>query len=123
MPTIPPKVLEKLYMKGSLRLEEEGFAFELKNLIAPATITEVTCLHVDGIARDDAALAIVPPSGNPRPADRVAGSRPLDFPVGTVVTIRVSGEPLSSGTHHIALCIKLKEIGSLEIPVSDTVQA
>lgn len=123
MPTIPSTVLEKLYVKGSLRLDEEGFAFDLKNLIAPATITEVTCLHVDDVARDDSTLTVVPPSGNPRPADRVAGSRPIDFPVGAVVTIRVSGEPLSWGTHHITLCIKLKEIGSLEIPVSDTVQA
>lgn len=123
MPVIPATVLRKLYVKGSLRSEDQGFAFDLKNLIAPATITGLSGLDVDGRARDDSAVTIMPPSGNPRPADRLSTSRPLHFPVGAVVSFHVPGEPLESGEHEIILHIELKEIGSLRIPVSDTIQA
>lgn len=121
MPIIPPSVLKKLYVTGSLHLEDQGFAFDLKNLIAPATLTNVSCIDVDGVATENSLLTIVPPSGNPRPADRISASRPLDFPVGAVVTLHVAGEPLDSGKHELTLHVELKEIGSLQIPISDTV--
>jgi hypothetical protein len=119
MPIIPPTVLKKLYVEGSLRLKDGGFAFDLKNLIAPATITGVGGLEVDGEKVDDSQVAIVPPSGNPRPVGRVSSGRPLDFPVGVVVTLHVSDEALEPGKHDLTLHVDVKEIGSLEIPVSD----
>ena len=124
MTVIPPTVLKKLYVKGSLRSEDQGFAFDLKNLIAPATITEVSGLQLDGESLDGSLVAIVPPSGNPRPADRISPSRPLEFPVGMVVTVHVAVEakglsPLGPRQHDIVLHVELKEIGSLDIPISD----
>ena len=121
MPVIPPTVLKKLYVEGSLRLEEKGFAFDLKNLIAPATITDVDSLEVDGEAIDDAAVKIVPPSGNARSIDQISAGTPLHFPVGLVVTVHVASEPLEPGEHEFLLHLKVKEIGSLSIPISDTV--
>jgi len=122
MPVIPPPVLKKLYVGGSLRLEDEGFAFELKNLIAPATIIEITGLSVDGEAVDESQVTVVPPSGNSRSADRISSGRPLHFPVGLVVTIQIADESLEPGEHELTLHVEVKEIGSLQIPISDTVQ-
>lgn len=121
MPVIPPSVLKKLYVKGSLRPEDQGFAFDLKNLIAPATITEIDGLDVDGEAIDDSMVTIVPPSGNSRAADRISSGRPLHFPVGVVVSLHVAAEPLEPGQHELTLHVKVKEIGSLDIPISDAV--
>jgi len=121
MPVIPPTVLKKLYVKGSLRPEDGGFAFDLKNLIAPATITDVKGLDVNGESIDGSSLTIVPPSGNTRPADRISPGRPLQFPVGVVVTVHVASEPLIPGQHDVALHVDIKEIGSLEIPISDAI--
>ena len=121
MPVIPPTVLKKLYVEGSLRLEDSGFAFDLKNLIAPATITEVEGLDVDGEAIDDSLVAVVPPSGNSRPISQISSGTPLHFPVGVVVTLRVASEPLELGQHELTLHLTVKEIGSLDIPISDTV--
>ncbi len=119
MPVIPPTVLKKLYVKGSLRSEQQGFAFDLKNLIAPATITGLSGLRVDGESVDESLVTIVPPSGKPRSADRISPSQPLFFPVGMVVTLHVADDPLGPGNHDIALRVELKEIGALEIPISD----
>ncbi|MEA3376830.1 MAG: hydroxymethylglutaryl-CoA reductase [Anaerolineae bacterium] len=121
MPLIPPTVLKKLYVKGSLRREDEGFAFDLKNLIAPATITSLEGLEVDGEQVDGSRVTIVPPSGNARPIERISSARPLNFPVGVVVTLHVSGETLEPGKHDLALRVNVKEIGWLDIPVSDRI--
>ena len=121
MPVIPPTVLKKLYVEGSLRLEDGGFAFDLKNLIAPATITRVDGLEVDGEKVDDSQVAIIPPSGNERPIERISSGRPLGFPVGEVVTLHVSGETLEPGEHDLTLHVDVKEIGPLDIPVSDRI--
>jgi hypothetical protein len=121
MPVIPPTVLKKLYVEGSLRLEDGGFAFDLKNLIAPATITRVEGLEVDGEEIDDSRVAMIPPSGNERPIERISSGRPLDFPVGVVVTLHVSGETLEPGEHDLTLHVDVKEIGLLDIPVSDRI--
>ena len=122
MPVIPPTVLKKLYVKGSLRLEEKGFAFDLKNRIAPATITDVSGLDVNGESLDDSAMIIVPPSGNTRSAEQISPGRPLHFPVGVVVSLHVAAEPLEPGSHDLTLYVKVKEIGSLHIPISDTIR-
>jgi hypothetical protein len=121
MPVIPPTVLKKLYVKGSLRPEDDGFAFELKNLIAPATITEVNGLEVDGEMIPDSVITIVPPSGNSRSADRISSGQPLHFPVGLAVTLHVADESLEPGEHELTLHVEVKEIGSLHIPVSDAI--
>ncbi len=121
MPVIPATVLKKLYVEGSLRLQDGGFAFDLKNVIAPATITEVGGLDVDGEKIDDAQVSIVPPSGNLRPIGQISSGRPLVFPVGVVVTLHVSDETLEPGRHDLTLHVDVKEIGSLDIPVSDRI--
>jgi hypothetical protein len=121
MPVIPSRVLEKLYVKGSLRVEEGGFVFDLKNLIAPATITAIGGLEVDGEKIDDSRVTIVPPSGSSRSIGDISPGRPLQFPIGMSVTVRVSGDTLEPGHHDLAIRVAVKEIGSLDIPVSDTV--
>ena len=121
MSVMPAAVLRKLYVKGSLRVTEGGFAFDLKNLIAPATITRVDGLEVDGERIEDPHAAIVLPSGAARPIDQVSPGRPVEFPVGTVVTLHASHRALQPGEHNVAIRVQVKEIGSLEIPVSDTV--
>ncbi|MGD2143375.1 MAG: hypothetical protein PVF54_02740 [Anaerolineae bacterium] len=121
MPVIPPSVLEKFYVKGSLRIEDGGLAFDLKNLIAPATITSVAGLDLDGKEVESSRVTIVAPSGRAAPIGQVSSGSPLSFPVGVVVTLRVSGETLQPGQHNLTVHLDVKEIGSLDIPVCDTI--
>jgi len=71
MPAIPPFLLKKLYVKGSLQDDEGGFTLALKNVIAPATISGFVGLEVDGRAVDAAGITVIAPNGNPRRADDV----------------------------------------------------
>jgi len=122
MSVIPALVLKKLYVEGSLCAEQEGFGFDLKNVIAPATITRVSGLEVDGDRVDDGKVVIMPPSGNSRSIEQISPERPLQFPVGMVIRLHVSDETLGPGVHQVTLHVDVKEIGSLEIPVSDRIQ-
>lgn len=121
MTVIPPTVLKKLYVEGSLRLHEDGFGLALKNVIAPATITNVGGLEIDGERVDDSQVTFLPAGGKPRPIKQISSERPLQFPVGVVVSLHVSDEALEPGMHHLVLHVDVKEIGSLEIPVSDRI--
>ncbi len=122
MSVIPAIVLKKLYVEGSLREEQGGFRFDLKNVIAPATITRVSDLAVNGRRVDDGKVTIVPPSGNSRPIEQISPERPMQFPVGMVIRLHVSDETLGPGVHQVTLHVDVKEIGSLDIPVADHIQ-
>ena len=121
MSVVPATVLQKLYVEGSLRQQQGGFCFELKNVIAPATITRVHSLEVDGQKVENSRVTLIPPSGNSRSIAQISPDRSLEFPVGMVIRIEVSDETLEPGIHHLALHVSVKEIGSLEIPVSDRI--
>jgi hypothetical protein len=120
MPAIPAFVLKKLYVKGSLRAEEGGFALDLKNTIAPGTITAFAGLDVDGQAIDAALVTLVAPSGRSRTPGEVSAQAPLLFPVGAVVSLHVSGQRLEPGPHELVIRVFVQEVGWLDIPVSDT---
>lgn len=121
MPAIPPFLLKKLYVKGSLRAEEDGFALDLQNVIAPGTITAFIGLDVDGQPMDHAQVTVVPPGGNPRPMGEISAQAALLFPVGAKVTLRVSGGTLEPGPHELVIRVVVQEVGPLDIPISDTV--
>ena len=119
MPTIPPFLLKRLYMKDSLHAEDEGFRLTLKNVIAPATLIGVAGLEVDGQSVVPAQITLVVPSGNVRAAGDVSRKAPVVFPVGATVTLRVAKQSLGPGPHEIIVHIVVKEVGPLGIPISD----
>ena len=120
MPAIPPFVLGKLYVKGSLRSDHDGFALELKNVIAPGTILDCVGLCVDGETVDLRQVALTSPSGDVRAMSGISEQTPLHFPVGATVVLRVALWPLPVGPHEIVVRVVADEVGPLDIPISDT---
>jgi len=121
MPAIPPYVLRKLYARNSLRDTEQGFALDLKNVIAPGTILAVNGLEVDGVPVQIRQITVVDPEGASRPAGDISADQPLAFPQGATFTVRVAGTTLQPGEHELALRVVVQDIGPLEIPVIDRV--
>jgi hypothetical protein len=121
MPAIPKSVLRKLYVQGSLRTEDGDFILELKNTIAPATITALTGLDVDGQAMDPALVTTTSPSGKPRPASGISTQTPLPFPIGATITLHVTACTLEPGPHELVVHAIVEEVGPIAIPVSDLV--
>jgi len=119
VPAIPPFVLKRLYVQGSLQAEDDGFALELKNLVAPGTIISFRGLDADGRAIDAAQVTVIPSGDDPRPASEISDQSPLYFPAGATVRLVVAGTPLAPGPHELAIRVVVRDVGPLEIPVSD----
>jgi hypothetical protein len=120
MPAIPPFVLKRLYVKGSLQAEQGGFSVSLSNVIAPGTITGITGLLVDGGSVDLAGVGLMLPDAVARPASTITRASPLQFPVGSTVKVIVHGEELDPGPHRLAIQVIVREVGPIEIPIQDT---
>jgi hydroxymethylglutaryl-CoA reductase (NADPH) len=120
MPAIPPFVLRKLYVKGSLRKEAGGFSLELRNSIAPGTITAIAGLELDYQVVDTSRVSVAVPGGNVRPASEISEQAPLHFPIWFGVRLSVSGEELAEGPHQLTIRVVVKEVGPLDIPIFDS---
>lgn len=120
MPAIPPYILKKLYVKGSLRVEDRGLALDLKNSIAPATIVAFTGLDLDGQTLDLAQAAVFSPDGGPCALGEISTESPLSFPLNATVTLRVAAQALGPGAHELVIRVVVQDVGPLDLPVSDT---
>lgn len=122
MPIIPKAILKKLYVKKSLRTEGENISFELKNIAAPATITDFHGANIDGQAIVADRITIIPSNGKERSATKISKKTPLHFPIGATVKLQVTDITLdNSDTHNIKIHLEVEEIGPIDIPISDTV--
>lgn len=120
MPYVPPALLKKLYIKGSLINTEDGFVFKLKNTLAPGTITAFKGIEVDGKPMPVESVYLITPSSE-RQAAEVGAKNPFPLQINQEVTMAVRGLKLAPGRHTIIIKIITKEVGDLEIPVEDEI--
>ena len=111
--------LKKLYVEGSLKNEEDGFAFELKNKIDSGSVSGIAAISVDGEERSLDGVTIKL-GDKVREASSLSWSNSLFVTYGKTLKIHVPGE-LEPGKHEIKLKVKAQEIGSLTLPIEDTV--
>jgi len=119
MPAVPAFMLKKLYLKGSLKNTQEGFQFQIRNTLAPGTITAIQPLVVDGTAYPLEDTIIV--GKDTIAAKEVKKERPVTFPINSTVTMVVKGAQLAPGEHTIVIGVMTKEAGELKWDVIDTV--
>jgi hydroxymethylglutaryl-CoA reductase (NADPH) len=121
MPTIPAALLKQIYQRGSLHNTATGWAFTMRNHLAPAQLVGMG-LICDGVEVPPAAIQVVPPGwSEPLAATAITAEVPLLFTVGANTLVEVAGPPLSPGAHSLAIQAVTREIGTVTIPVQDTV--
>ena len=118
---ISPSLLERVYVRGSLKNTEGGFEFKLKNNVDSGTVGAVKSLFVDGAEIPLASITVSTKAGA-RKADEVSSRAPITLMYGTEAIVSVAGEPLAAGAHSAALVLMVLELGKLEIKFSDEVQ-
>jgi hypothetical protein len=120
MGAIPGFILKRLYVSGSLRTTAEGFEFALRNFIGTGTVMEVISLEVDGTAHPRDAIVLAMPDGSERPGSDLRAESPLALDSGSAVRFRAAGRTLGSGRHTLKLSIRTREMGVLDIPITDS---
>ncbi|MBC7251195.1 MAG: hydroxymethylglutaryl-CoA reductase [Anaerolineae bacterium] len=119
MPGLPAFVLKKLYVKGSLKNTDNGFSLSIRNTLAPGTITGLAPLQVDGRSYP-LERTLLQVGETSLPASEISSASAYQFPLNATATILVTGETLSPGEHQIVITVDTREVGELQIAVSDT---
>ena len=101
MSSIPTFILKKLYVAGSLSNTPDGCQLQIKNTLAPATITGVwPASPLTASAITDRMCCLRAQSG--RRAD-ASSARPVSFDMNIVVTVIAVRRKLTAGEHRVAL--------------------
>ena len=120
---IPSLVLRQLYTFGSLRNQEGGFRFSLKNRLSDVTVTGILGLKVNGTAVPVETVTVALDDGDTQPASHYTESSPLAFPLRRVAHLCTKAVSLASGPHDIQLTLDVKPFGKLDLKVTDTLSA
>jgi hypothetical protein len=108
-----------MYVKGSLKNQDDGFVFQVKNLIESGSMSGVAKMALDGEEHplDGATIEL---GGKVRQVSEISWSAPLYVSYGATMTVYVPGT-LSDGEHTINLQINVPELGRISLPITDTV--
>ncbi len=119
---IPSRLLAKLYMKGSLGNGKEGFAFTIKNVLAPGTVTSFLGLVVDGAQYPPEQVSLVVNGPRRIEATEISSLAPLSLDLGRQVSVMVRGLRLAPGPHEIVIRFRTKEVGEVRLPIRDSIE-
>ena len=114
-----PEMLQRMYVKGSLQNQGEGFVFQVKNLIESGSLSGIAKVAVDG-AECTLGGACLELSGKVRQLSEISWSSPVYVAYGATLTIYVPGA-LSAGEHTINAQFNVPELGRVSMPITDTV--
>ena len=123
MSFIPNNVLSKLYNRTSLRNADKTVRFSVKNRLSPATLRKVIRIEIDNSPVDMDRVAIALEGGSPFPVGQVTAKKPIDFPLGTLLTFVLDMDPLEEGRHQLAVAFDTRPFGELKLAVSDALNS
>ena len=119
---VPAFLLRRLYVKGSLRNENGGFAFDIKNSLGSGYAEAVLPISVDGVEQPHGAASFTVDGETVRFAD-VSAERPMTLGMNKAVTLSVAGTTLVDGKHKIGIGFVVTGMGEMKFDVTDTIGA
>jgi alpha-galactosidase len=122
MAAIPGFFLKRLYVARSLASTPRGLELRLRNQIGAGTLVGIDRIEIDGIPHPTARLRVEPPVGPAREAPGITPDAPLAITEGEVLRFVVGGVRLAPGRHAVSLRLVTREVGAVDIPVSDEVR-
>lgn len=115
MPPVPEFLLRNLFVKNSVKTDQDGFSFQLLNSLAPATILWFS-LDVDGQTVPADRLTVQLDDEAPVNAGQISPENPYSMILGKLVTVRADGTPYGMGD--LRLNIHTREVGTLSFSVT-----
>lgn len=119
---VPQLILRQLYQFGSLRNEDGGVRFDIKNRLTDVALTGLTHVRVNDREFGPADVTLDFGDGDTRAATSIDKANPVDFPLRTVVGIRVPADRLPKGKHELELGFVTSAMGKMKFKVEDSIQ-
>lgn len=118
---VPPFLLRRLYVKGSLKNTEDGFRFELRNVLGAGYAEDLLPLSIDGeeVPEDDASFVVEGELDGPTLFSAVSAEQPFTLALNKTTTISVSGRTLAPGEHRISMGFVVVGLGEMALEVGD----
>ena len=120
---IPGPLLQKLYNRSSLRNVGDGVRFSVKNRLSPASLKRISRIALNGESLNGDSVLVSVDSGPRMPIGQITPDAPVDFPLGTQLTLDLRTPPLSEGKHRIDLSFETDPFGKLEFHVKDALRS
>lgn len=120
MISVPSFLLKRLYIKGSLRNNSDGFQFEIENKLGSGYGHELKPLTLDGqlIPLEDSSFQL---NSSETLFSEVNRDRPFTLPMNKRLTVKVKGITIDEGTHKIGMCFVVEGLGELGFEVTDII--
>ncbi len=120
MITVPSFLLKRLYVKGSLRNNDQGFQFELKNTLGSGYGTELLPLTLDGkeLPKESSYFIV---DTEEIPFSAVSKEKPFTLAMNKPLTVLSKGVTLSEGPHKLGFSFVAQGLGKLGFEVTDLV--
>lgn len=119
MVSVPSFLLKRLYVKKSLKNIENGYQFEMKNVLAEATIILPIKIYLNDRAIEPKSI-MVSIKENTIKAEDINSNSPLKFAVGTSILLKVIDKPLVPAQYKIDIKAETKEFGEISFSVQDS---
>lgn len=118
MISVPSFLLKRIYVKGSLQNNEQGFQFQLKNTLGSGYGNELLPLTLDGkeLPRESSYFVL---DDEEVPFSAVSQERPFTLAMNKTLTIVVKGVTLAEGAHRIGFSFVAQGLGKLSFEVTD----
>ncbi|HEX78496.1 MAG TPA: hypothetical protein G4O03_08865 [Dehalococcoidia bacterium] len=115
---MPSFLLKRLYVKGSLRNNDDGFQLQLRNSLGSGYAREMLPLTLDGqeIPKENCSFVV---EGKETRFTQVSPENPFTLALNRDTTLLVKGQTLSPGAHRIGIGFIVQGIGPLSFEVTD----
>lgn len=120
MISVPSFLLKRLYVKGSLRNNSDGFQFEIENKLGSGYGNELKPLTLDGqpIPLEKSSFQ---QDSSEIPFSEVSRDRPFTLPLNKRLIVKVKGITIDEGIHKIGMSFVTEGLGKLGFEVTDAV--
>ncbi len=117
---VPPFLLRRLYVKGSLKNVDDGFEFQLSNTLGSGYAQAMLPLAIDGeeLPLEHSFFFL---DGRKIRFTDVTEAQPFTLAINTTTVIRAEGRTLTPGPHRIRIGFVVLGLGPMEFEVTDTV--
>jgi len=115
---IPSFLLAKLYVKGSLKNNDDGFEFSLKNIIDSTMLIGIGPITVGEKNYEGDSIKMIVAERTVSGTE-LSRSNPVPVRMGVPLKVLVVGEKLSTGEQRITVAATTSDIGKIKFDIND----
>ena len=117
---VPSFLLAKLYVKGSLKNNDTGFEFALKNIIDSTMLIGIGPISVGEKNFEGETITMTVADKTVNGAE-LSGSNPVPVRMGAPVKLSIVGNMLAVGEQKISVAATTSNIGRIKFDINDKV--